>query len=96
MQKSAAIIWTTGAVPCSSGQVLGLLQAPLLKKGDNSSSKELAALVDELALLPLLPKGGQRRGLVELTCLSLQVERDVVISLPSSWVGEIPAQQKGA
>lgn len=81
---------------CGSGQVLGVLRDSLLKKGNNSSSKELAALVDKLALLPLLPKGGQRHGLMELTCLSLEVEHDVVISLPSSWVGEFPAQQKGA
>lgn len=49
----------------------------------------------EWALEPL-PPGEQRAGRIEVTCLSLQVERDAVISLPSYCVGEFPVQLKGA
>lgn len=60
------------------------LLALLLKTGDNFFPKELAVHVGKLAFLPLLPEGEQRHGLLEVTCLPLQVELGVVISLPTN------------
>lgn len=70
------------------------MPAVLMEMGDNSSCKEPAVLMAERMLVPL-PSGQQRAGLIEITCLSLQAERDAVISLPSYCVGEFPVQLKG-
>lgn len=73
-----------------------LMPAVLMETGASSSCKEPAVHTAEWALEPLPPEGEQRVGLIEVTCLSLQVEREVVISLPSYCVGEFPVQLKGA
>ena len=71
-------------MPHSCDQVQGLaVLALLLKTGNNYSLKEFAVHVGKLAFLPLLPEGEQRHGLVEVTCLPLQVELGIVISLPT-------------